>query len=532
MKTTSLLLFLHSSLFAVPAILLFHPPDIYGLGPVLRYLQVAVPVFLAWGAADRLLSRRQTPVPRSITEVASGGVRPVRRACRRLSRPAKVLVWGVSAALAVTLLKISGGFSLLFGLLTQPIFMAGIFFALAPAGLFAAAGLVFASLLAARRIRPSGFLRRGWVLCLYGCWLTACVSLGFFHAFKVGPPDTVCEQVSRSPGVIPLYGIASIREAEGLSGSMPYDLAADPGAGVLFVSIKRTDGLRGAIAKVDLSGKTPVSMLQIDEKMPGVRLFPERMAVDPVKQEVYTLLLGSPRHKLHAASYRNGAWMQERVLPLEGEPNHIFLDREQGTLVVLFAGSDTDGLTAFRTETWEEIRRIGSDRITGCSQFAALDRAHGRFYFTNIGFSPLYEADEALQGILRKNSLGLPLVGMAVRQEPHLLYVSSPMSRDVRIVDPESLAYVGAIRTNGGLAKIEIDEARGRLYVADYGGNLSVYSLDEHRLLERLFLGRMLRSIHLDQDTGRIFACSGCGVFEIVTELPVGGSRDLNGFTR
>jgi len=530
MKQTAFPLFLHLSLFAVPAVLLFRPPDIYGLGPVLRYFEISAPAFLVWAAADRALARRRPPEPRSVSEIASVWARPARRACRRLPTPGKVLVWGVAAALAFALLEISGGFPLLFGLATQPLFMAGIFWALAPAGLFAAAGLVFASLLAVRRVRPSGFLRRWWVLGLYGFWLTGCASLAFFHAFKAGPPDTVCERVGRTPGVVPLYGIGRIREAEGLSGSMPYDLAADVGEGALFVSLKRTDGLRGAVARVDLSGRDPVSMIPVDEKTPGVRLFPERMAVDPVRKEVYTLLLGSPRHMLHVASYGGGGWVEERVLPLEGEPNHIFLDRERGILVVLFAGSGTDGLAAFRTGTWEEVRRIGSDRITGCAQFAALDRPHGRFYFTNIGFSPLHEADDALEGILRKKSLALPLVGIAVRQEPHVLYVSSPVSRDVKIADPESLAYVGAIPTGGGLAEIEIDEARGRLYVADYGGSLSVYSLEDHRLLRRFFLGRMLRSITLDPATGRLFACSGCGVFEIVPDPGPGtGHRPRGG---
>ncbi len=532
MRKTSLLFFLNLSLFAVPLILIFNPPDIYGVHRVVRYFQIAVPAFLAWLLVDLLLSRRRDPDSRSVAAIASRMLRAARRNYRLLSRPGRVLFWGVAGVLFVVLLKTAGLLQSLFNLITQPLYMVAIFFALAPVTLLATAGFIFLSLLVVRRIIPTGFFRRWWILGFYGCWLTVCAALGYFHYFKMGPSDTTCENVFRAEGLVPLYKIGEIRDTDGLRGSMPYDLVADPQDGFVFVSLKRTDGVRGGIAKVDLSGQAPEAMIRIDEQTSGVRLFPERMAVDPETKEVYTLLLGSPRHKLHVASYRDGGWREEKTLPLPGEPNHILYDEKQGTVVVFFAGSDVDGLAVFRSDTGEMVRRIGSEKIVGCTQFAVTDRPHGKSYFTNIGFSPLYEADEGLKEILRKKTSAMPLVGIAVQQDPHRLYVSSPMTRDVKIADPETLRFIGRLKTNGGLAEIEIDEERGRLYVADYGGDLSVYTLDDHRLLERFFLGRMLRSIHLDEETGRLFACSGCGVFEILP-VPTGHApRDADRPTR
>ncbi|MCL4236580.1 MAG: hypothetical protein KJ042_18915, partial [Deltaproteobacteria bacterium] len=51
-------------------------------------------------------------------------------------------------------------------------------------------------------------------------------------------------------------------------------------------------------------------------------------------------------------------------------------------------------------------------------------------------------------------------------------------------------------------------------------GDLLFIDLDTHRILARLFIGRLARSVHVETKAGRLFVTSSCGIFEVrVDEL-------------
>lgn len=349
-------------------------------------------------------------------------------------------------------------------------------------------------------------------------WLTMWFSSAHFLIFKLGPKPARCREILATlpAGVTPLLTRDQIGGIAGQEESLPYDAVLSSDGNTLIASLKRTDARPGALIRIDIPSRTVSAVLPVSQTTSEHNAFPEQLAIDPLRQRVFSAIYDPDHYRLLAVDYSGPALRIEATIPLSGEPRTVFVDRRGGKLIVLMVAEAPERALVLDLATLQPLASLRHGDDNGAPQYVTSSSALPMIYATNISPSQkLQEIDTRTLSVTRTANLPWPLIGLAL-DEPHdRLYASSPMTYGAYVFDRKSMRRVGHIDLSGGLGDIEVDPARQLLFSGWYGGVVDAIDLPSGVRRGGVSLGRMLRNIVYDAPRARLYACSGCGIWVI-----------------
>jgi len=403
----------------------------------------------------------------------------------------------------------------IFGMLMHPFMYPGILWALSRTGFAccAVAGITVSILVLKQRKTLRGVAAGGF----WGFWMLVCLSLAAFTLFKLGPTRRACERMKTPPGMRLLLSRANIDALRGMEHTLPYAAAVDASRRVLFVSLKQTRRKPGGIVALQLPSGAPLHVLITD--LPdnwnfSVNEFPERMAIDTKREQLYALVLSPGNNHLLVASYANRRLLLMSLIRLEAEPNNVYADEETGRIFVFYAGTTKYGFAVYDPQSHKKIHESNDFDFNGSAQHCVRDPETGNIFLTNIGQNKLIELDPRTMRVVRKLNQGNLLQGIAYDLRDGRLFASGPLSRTMEIKDRKTFRTQAVRKVRCGLADAAYDAQSDTVTVAGYTGALDVFTAHAPwRRTASLKIGRLLRNVEPDSQ-GRIYICSGCGVYE------------------
>ena len=355
-----------------------------------------------------------------------------------------------------------------------------------------------------------------WLL-WYGC--TAAMT----H-FKAGPSAGECARViASSPARVLLDRFG---EGGAYLDAQPYDVLPLARHGVLLASFKRIEHAPGFVELLELEQPELRSRLVTDRPGPYPS-WPERMEYDPVRDGVITQILGREDYALWDLHVAGDAPGEHRLwlafdLPIEWEPGNPGMDIERRRMTVTFVPNREAKNPLAWVYDLDALRPVATLARPGgrleMADYAAIDPESGRSWipawydasrFVLVG----YDADGTIH---RQIETAAPGVGLVVEGKD--LFVTRSLSGGLAIHDLEALTLRDVVPAGRFPRDLVLDRERERLYVGGYAdGVVRAYST-KGRALEPLFeveTGSLLRGLGLDPVSGRVYAASGCGLFEV-----------------
>lgn len=499
----------------IPYTIFYYPLDIYGWRPVRIFSIAAIlitAIFWRWKSRKHLKHRRRkTP---EYYEMHRERINTI------------LWVAGIALVLFTGLFWLIVGNVVFQGIrfVVQPVFYVAIMWSLSRSFFIASLAVSIAAGAGA------GIFRRGRRRAAWGAfialWTLICISLVFFSAFKAGPGNATCADIRAMPGVRLLLSRERINSFSALKGALPYDAVTDDSTGSLFVSLKQTSSKPGGIIRIDLASGAVKSIITTDLPNKG-RLnpneFPERLSINPARKELYALVLSPGNNHLFIISYEGSLLQAAHLVKLEGEPNNVYADIPRNRIFVFYAGATKHGFAVYNADTAALVTEVTTPEMKGSIQHIAPDPATGHFFISNIGPGKIMEIDPANLSVVRTLKQFNAVEGIAYSETERKLYAAEPITRKLDIIAPGALIKTGQATIDCGLADLAYDEKSRTVAVAGYTGVIDIVSADSPwKTINTIRLGWLLRNIS-NSSNGRFFACSGCGVFEIVPGALAGG---------
>jgi hypothetical protein len=141
----------------------------------------------------------------------------------------------------------------------------------------------------------------------------------------------------------------------------------------------------------------------------------------------------------------------------------------------------------------------------------AFDKERHRI-FTSDFFSPTVTVVNAdTLAIEKEIRLSWMSAGLLLHKDH--LYVTQPLESEIVEVDAETLTVTRRFEAGYGARDLDIDEARGVLFSGNYlAGTLDAIRLADGKKIKEAYAGILLRGIHADTKTDRLYLATGCGV--------------------
>ncbi|MEE2829834.1 MAG: hypothetical protein VX498_11655, partial [Myxococcota bacterium] len=393
---------------------------------------------------------------------------------------------------------------------------------------------------------PTAGLVAGWLL-FYACF--AAVTW-----YKAGPSAAHCASViegSSAPVLLDRFG-----EGGEYLDVEPYDVLplADPGA--VLVSFKRINRHGGFLEVLQLDDPKQRTRLRTWKKSadrtPGARkrlgrseadrnrelqsgdgipLWPERLEADPRSGLVYAQLLGTEDYAIWEIQVETPAGgggpaaQVRRKLPIRWEPGNPAIDSARRKLVLSFVPNREADNPLLESIDLRSFQEAGGTPKPGprleMADYAAADPATGHYYvpafYDNARFA-LAEVDGDSLEILRQRETYFATVGLAADGARDRLYLTNVLAGGLYVLRQLDFSTRQVLPAGRFPRDLVLDRRRQRLYVGGYGdGIVRAYSLggEEVRQDYELSVGPLLRGVGLDPQSGRVFAASACGVFEV-----------------
>ena len=348
----------------------------------------------------------------------------------------------------------------------------------------------------------------------------------FIH--YLGSRTAVCDAMEEQPHVRVLWNRHDTERTEGLSFCYPYDVRFDAATERLFFTLKevraglwkkvREDGMANdAIVRMDLSPAGGGATEILPVRGASGSTYPQRITLNPARDEMYVVVLDiDGDHQIFVLRYQD-AFSLVRSLHLDFEPIRAYFDNDRRQLILPHyeAGVSVYDLDDDRLLLRRRYTGLGHFGLLGLLDTFVRDAKRNLFYATTVGPYQL-AIDADTYEILRRKRIFVPTIGMDYDPVKDRMYLAGTFSREILVLAGGSLALL-ARRFPGTTAReISLDRGRGLLYVGGYcEGYLDLYDPETLERLARVFLGKLLRSLHFDPASGRLFAATGCGVYEI-----------------
>lgn len=364
------------------------------------------------------------------------------------------------------------------------------------------------------------------VVLLIGAWTSWYGCTAAMTWFKAGPSAEACRSVIAGTGARVL--IDRFEEGGDYVLTQPYDVLPVPAHDVVLATFKRIDGRAGFIELIEPDRPGERSRLDTRGRA-GQPLWPERMEYDPVQDAVVTQILGTEDYALWDVRVRQpdpDNPMRLRLagdLPIPWEPGNPALDLERRRIVVTFVPNRTSDNPLLRVYRLDGLSPLYDSSRPGArleiADYAAVDPATGRFYvpawYDAVRFV-LVEFDGDTGAVTRQRETGFGSVGLAV--EDGRLYLTDSLAGGLYVLRLDDLGIEQVLPAGGFPRDVVLDRRRHRLYVGGYAdGVVRSWSTAGRDLLplSQVEVGPLLRGLGLDPETGRVYAASGCGLFEV-----------------
>jgi hypothetical protein len=371
--------------------------------------------------------------------------------------------------------------------------------------------------------------RHGWrrpllapALALW-CFFYACT--GILWSFKAGPGADDCAGVVLDGGARVLLD----RFAEGgdYLDVQPYDVLPIPGRDLVLTSFKRIDREPGFLEAMALTGPGERARLETRRAAGGAVLWPERMEYDPARGAVITQLLGTEDYAIWDVRVSGSppALSVAGELPIRWEPGNPALDLVRRRMVLSYVPNRQADNPLVEVFDLDSMTSLGSFSRPGgrleMADFAAIHGRDGRYYvpawYDSVRFV-LVELEGAAGRVIRQRETAFPSIGLALDEGGGRLFLTSSLAAAVHVLNLEDLATIQVLAAGRFPRDMVLDRQRGRLYVGGYAdGVVDAFSVSGARVepLYRVSVGPLLRGLGLDPRSGRVYAASGCGVFEV-----------------
>jgi len=376
------------------------------------------------------------------------------------------------------------------------------------------------------RYAPGG-LFAGYVVLVW-------VSIFFVQSFnRIPPSEAVCDSLGGRDKLKPLYTSSEFNKAGFLAGTLPYDAALAPEDNALFVTFKNLSGY-GAVVRLDASSGKPVNhLITENDRFPGEMFYPERLCLDRQRKLLFSTTKSSGNFQLLAMDYSGGLKLSKRHYFYDEETTNCRVDNRDGTIYVIFLGPPSNNFKIIDPVKHELTGQVKFGRF-GYADYFVLDKGRERLIapsldpanrFAVYDVRGLDSRDYSARKIKIPLELTLfgglkvgtpvPTLGIAYSERNNRVFFSCPFLRLVFEADADSFKPARRVRTGRFPREIAVNETHNLLLVANYGeGNVQVFNLDTLELKETLNVGKLVRSITVDEETGRTFIVTGCGVFE------------------
>jgi hypothetical protein len=356
--------------------------------------------------------------------------------------------------------------------------------------------------------------------------------------YKAGPDAETCAAVVRATDARVV--LDRFREAARggpdaeLAMAEPYDVLPDPEAAALLVSWKRIGREGGFLVALD-PDQPELRSLVPTRRPDGGPFWPERLERDSSSGRSWLQMLGIGAYAMWEIDTDRPApglpptVRVTRRVPIRWEPGHPAIDGARRRLVLTYVPNRD------ATNPIVETLSLDDDRWTRTrkprprlemSDFIAADSRTGRYlvpaFFDHVRFA-LVEVDGDTMAVRRWRETAFPSVGLAADGREARLYLTNVLGGDVVVVDMASMAPLHVLPAGAFPRDLVWDRERRHLWVANYGdGTVMDWDLRGAVPKEggRHAVGPLLRGLGLDPTTGRVFAASACGVFEIPGGAP------------
>lgn len=361
------------------------------------------------------------------------------------------------------------------------------------------------------------------------------ISIVFVQTYNRAPsPQSACDAVSASADVRTVFSSADFKKLDYLRDALPYDAAYDPNQNALFASFKNLSGY-GAVLRINPeTGAVENKVITENDRYPGEMFYPERFCIDHERNMLYVTTKSNNNFQLLAFDYSTGLELSDRIRFPENETTNCLVDDRNGDIYVIFLGPPDSHFRLVDGTTHQETTSLHFGRF-GYADYFTLDSENGRLVVPSLdpaNFFAVYDVEShsgkgftrhvkkmkvpfKLFGLMNVG-VPLPTLGVARDAGTGMIYFTSPFTRHLFEVDPANFTVKRKMTAGHFPREMVVNEKYGILLVANYGdGTVSAVDLKNWKRLATINVGKLVRSVTVDEKTGKTFAVSACGVSEL-----------------
>ncbi len=372
-----------------------------------------------------------------------------------------------------------------------------------------------------------------------GYMLLVWIAIFFVQSYNRIPPSwDTCRAVNKTEYVRPVWTMADFRRQGFLDGALPYDALFDAGTDTVFATFKNFISY-GAIVAVDAgSGRLKSHLVTENDRFPGSLFYPERLCADKKRRQLYSTTKSGRNFQLLDIAYSTDSLkLRDRIAFPDVETTNCEYVPRLDTLYVIFLGPPDSHIRVLDGTTHSERAALHFGRF-GYADYFAVDRARDRIIIPSLDPFNRFSIYE-VKGIAQKThnsveheitmnvpipggktfQVPVPTLGVALDRRRNRIYFTSPFIKTLIEVDGASFDVTRQMTVGQFPREVAYHEKSGRLIVANYGsGTISVIDVDKWQIIATIYLGKLVRSIYIDPQTGRTFVVTACGIFEIVPD--------------
>ncbi len=362
------------------------------------------------------------------------------------------------------------------------------------------------------------------------------ISILFVQSYnRIAPPQSSCSALTDTGSRHCILPMEKYRENEFLTGALPYDTILDSAENAMFVSFKNLSGY-GAILRIDPATGRLDDYVVTDNDLFSRRMFyPERFCIDRKARRLYSTTKSMNHFQILALDYSNDTLrLSHRINFGNYETTNCEVDTTTGDIYVIFLGPPYSQIIPIdgRAFAQKPPIRFGS---LGYADYFTLNADTGRIVspsldpkryfdlydvkvkhgnFTSITRKP-FRLSIALPGG-GKLPVPLPTFGIAEDKARNRFYFTCPFLRLVIQADGDDFRITRVLFAGNFPRKIAYNPQQRILLVANYGdGTVDLVDTDRWEIVKHIKVGKLVRSVRVDEETGRNFAVTACGVFEL-----------------
>lgn len=341
----------------------------------------------------------------------------------------------------------------------------------------------------------------------------------------IGSRPAACSAIVTSERLRPIITRDQLEASTVVQNTFPYDVKTD--GNLIFYSLKQRRSGFVPLPWEQNIANDGIGVLDrrqgFDEELiipligESTATYPQRIAVNPGRQEIYTVVLDlDGDHFIHIAAYTRDLSRFEEVrrLPLEFEPIRPYVEADGNVLLVL--GYEGEA-ARYDTRTWEPLEHYswGQRGFMGVLDTLVLD-ASGEAFYASVVSNRFHRLDRETFEVLQSVNVGVPTIGLDYDRQTNLVYAAGTLTREILVLDGDTLDVRERLYTGTTARELFLDDATRELWVLGYiDGELDIFDLETHESTDRVMVGKVARGLHLQEATGRVYVTSSCGVFEV-----------------